>query len=52
MNQSDGKIAESSHDVWTLTRAQARTIFSKDDIVNVMRGVLNAPMPADQFEKT
>ncbi len=49
MNQGDGEIAESCHDLWTLTRAQARTIFSKGHIAHIMRGILNAPMSADQI---
>ncbi|GHO95254.1 hypothetical protein KSF_053020 [Reticulibacter mediterranei] len=44
MDQGKSKIAERSENLRSGLSAQAGSVFSKGDIANVMKRVLNAPM--------
>lgn len=44
MNEGNGKITKSRHNLRGMTRTNARTIFTKGYIAHIMGPVLNAPM--------
>jgi hypothetical protein len=52
MDQSDGHIAQGSQNLRSGSRTKARTIFTKGDIADVVRAVLNRPMPPYDGEQT
>ncbi len=51
MNEGDGQIAQSSHDLRSRASVQAGAIFPKGDIAHIMRTILNAPMATPQLEE-
>src|SRR5260370_12006976 len=52
MNEIDGQIAQSSHDLRGRASAQAGAIFPEGDITHIMQSIFDAPMPARQIEQT
>ena len=51
MNEGDGQIAQRGHGLRSRACAQARTIFAKGDIAQIMQAVLDAPMAPRQIEE-
>ena len=50
MNESKSQIAKRCPDLRSSPGAKMRTVFSKDDITDVMRAVLNRPMSPHYVE--
>ena len=48
MQEGDGQIAQGSHHLGRVAGAQARAVFPKGDIANIMQRVFNTPVPAHE----
>ena len=51
LNEGNCQVAQGSHHLWGLTRADTGAIFPEGDISDVVETVLTAPMASDEFEQ-
>ena len=51
MQEGDGQIAQGGHHLRRVPGAQARAVFPKGDVADIMQRVLNTPVPAHEREQ-
>ena len=51
MNESNDQIANSSHHLRGIARAEPRAVFSEGHIAHIVQTILDVPVSTDQLEQ-